>query len=147
MNESILSVVKLGVDRLKTELKLALGISQKPLAMLVIFGLETIFRTAYQYYSCTRNFFISDLLSAHYYITLHRPVAPSLSLSPPQPGRAPAERDARHRIKFRSYSVTLQPIATDLRVFRFFVINGSPGESIPRALLKRFSLNLKLQIS
>lgn len=48
------------------------------------------------------------------------------------------ERDARYCIKFRSYSVMFCPIASDLCVFRFFVINGLPGESTLSATWKRF---------
>lgn len=48
------------------------------------------------------------------------------------------ERDVRYRIKIRSYSVRRRPIAGDLSLFRFFVINGPPGESTRCATRIRF---------
>lgn len=67
---------------------------------------------------------------------------PSHSHSRGVPLPRSSERDARCCIKFRSYSVMFCPIASDLCVFRFFVINGLPGESIWSATRKCFTLYL-----
>lgn len=89
-----------------------------------------------------RNFFISDLLSEQYYITVSVYVLRPARTRAASVKRRVCERDAACCIKFRSYSVMFCPIASDLCVFRFFVINGLPGESICSATRKCFTLYL-----